>query len=902
MYCVRVTDQPTRQPLRNEERVLSIVDLSPHAVGTRLSPLQMAWDSDQARLQCVIEVSSDYYWETDQHDRFSLFQHGLANRPENAPDRFLGKTPWELGGELLSGTWDDHRAVRRARQAFSDTIIRVSRPQHEEYLSVSGQPVFDDFGCFRGYRGICRDVTTLVRTERLLLLEREINGILLDADTPEAALVAAMRAMCESQRWESGQYWRLDEAEGVLRIHAGWSLDDERIRAVLHEGLTLACGPGDGLVGEVLRTAEPLWVADLRDDSRVLRKNLSIATGWTSALLTPVQWQGRVIGVLDFNAQSIPEPDERLLAVLRAVGIQIGNFLARSIVLDRLRERETHYSSMVELAAIGICHVDLERRFIFANRRLCEMLGYTREEFLELSVEQISHPDDRSVTDTDRARLEAGAIDSFKAEKRYLRKDGTPIWVRLTVAPKRTADGRTLHHISIVEDISDRRAAHARIQYLATHDEMTGLANRALFGEFLARAIARRHRPGRRFAVMFIDLDRFKVINDSLGHDSGDALLREIASRLQASLRSSDVVARFGLARFGGDEFVVLAEDVKDREAAAIVARHLLTAVLQPVQIKGQECRVTASIGIALCPDDAEDPEALLQHADLAMYHAKEEGKNGFQYYSPTLGVLSTERTRIETCLRGALERGELSILYQAKIDMRTGEIRGAEALARWTHPELGAISPARFIPVAEECGLIVPIGRWAMTTACAQAVAWLRQGLSLCLAVNLSPRQFLDPELVHHVKAVLDETGLPPSLLEIEITESVMMHDHDAAIAKMTAIRDLGVRLAIDDFGTGYSSLSQLRRLPIDTLKIDRSFIRGIAQSAEDLAIASAILTLGRSLGVTVVAEGVETAEQQAILSQQACDEMQGFHFHRPAPPEAFADLVRTHIPQPRR
>ena len=306
-----------------------------------------------------------------------------------------------------------------------------------------------------------------------------------------------------------------------------------------------------------------------------------------------------------------------------------------------------------------------------------------------------------------------------------------------------------LHDISIVEDVSDRRAAEARIQYLATHDEMTGLVNRSMFGEFLARAIARCHRPGRQFALLFIDLDRFKVINDSLGHESGDALLKAIAARFRrASVRATswrDLAATSSCC---------WRRTCKDRDAAAVVARNLLTAVIQPVQIAGQECRVTASIGIVLCPDDSKDANALLKHADLAMYHAKEEGKNGFQYYWPSMGARSTERVRIETSLSGALERSELSIHYQAKVDMRTGEIRGAEALLRWTHPELGVVSPTRFIPIAEECGLIVPIGHWAMTTACEQAVAWYRQGLRLCLAVNVSPRQFMDPDLVDHVIA----------------------------------------------------------------------------------------------------------------------------------------------------
>jgi diguanylate cyclase (GGDEF)-like protein/PAS domain S-box-containing protein len=729
-----------------------------------------------------------------------------------------------------------------------------------------------------------------------LLFERQINRILLDADSPEAALVEAMRAVSETLGWDCGQYWRLDEADGVLRIHAAWSVDDARVRAALREALTVTCGPGEDLAGEVLRTAQPLWVADLRRDPRFLRQHLCAETGWNSALLVPVVSQERVIGVLDFTAQFIAKPDGPLLAALAAVGRHTGTFFARTMAVDRLRESEAYYSSLVELAAIGISHVDLNGRFVFVNRRLCEMLGYSREELLELSIPEISHPDDRQVTDKDRARLEAGEIDSFKAEKRYLRRDGSTIWVRLTVAPRRTPEGRTLHHISIVEDISDRRKAEARIQYLATHDEMTGLVNRTMFGEFLARAIARCHRPGRGFAVMFVDLDRFKVVNDSLGHEAGDELLRVIALRLRTTLRTSDVVARFG-----GDEFVLLVEDVKDRDAAMVVARNLLAAVIAPVEIAGHECRVTASIGIVLCPEDAVDAETLLKHADVAMYHAKEEGKNGFQFYSPMIGEVSTERVRIETALGAAVERGELSMHYQAKVDMQTGEIRGAEALLRWTHPDLGTVSPTRFIPVAEECGLIVPIGRWVLTTACNQAVEWVRLGMPLCVAVNLSPRQFMDTQLVALIRDALEQTGLPPALLELEITESVMMHDHDLALAKMTAIRDLGVRLAIDDFGTGYSSLAQLKRLPVDTLKIDRSFIRGLAHSSADQAITDAILTLATSLGVTVVAEGVETAEQQSFLSGRTCTEMQGFYFHRPLPPELFTSMLRTHVPQPR-
>ncbi len=559
---------------------------------------------------------------------------------------------------------------------------------------------------------------------------------------------------------------------------------------------------------------------------------------------------------------------------------------------ERLRESEQLYSNLVELAAIGISHVDTNGRFVHVNRRLCEMLGYTRDELLQLSVQAVSHPDDRLATEKNRVRMTAGEIDSFQVEKRYLRKDGTPIWVHITVAARRGVDGRRLHDVSIVEDVTERRAAQSRVHYLATHDEMTGLGNRVLFNELLSNAITTSRRYRRRFAVLFVDLDRFKIINDSLGHEGGDQLLREMAVRFKTSVRDSDI-----LARFGGDEFVLLAHEVPDRQAAAIIARNLLLLTLKPVRIAGQQCRVTASIGIAMYPDDAEDANTLMKHADMAMYRAKQEGKNGYQFYSAIIGAVSEKRLQFETGLREAVSRNELSLHYQAKVDIHSGRIRGVEALMRWSHPEFGEVSPVQFIPIAEESGLIVPLGLWALRRACAQAVAWLKDGLPpLSMAVNLSPRQFLDPHLVDSIRRTLEETGMPPTLLELEITESVMLHDIESAVAKLTAIRSLGVRLSVDDFGTGYSSLSQLKRFPIDSLKIDRSFIRGIPTDKDDMAITEAILALGKTLGVTIVAEGVETIEQQTFLQRHACHEMQGFYFSRPIPAEQFATFYRAH------
>jgi len=353
------------------------------------------------------------------------------------------------------------------------------------------------------------------------------------------------------------------------------------------------------------------------------------------------------------------------------------------------------------------------------------------------------------------------------------------------------------------------------------------------------------------------------------------------------------------VARLGGDEFVFLVQEVSDLDQVTTVARKILSAAIKPVEILGQECRVTASIGIAMYPTDATDEAALMKNADIAMYLAKEEGKNNFQFYTHDIKTQSLERMTLETHLRRAMENAELSLNYQAKVDLASGAITGVEALLRWNNPVLGAISPMQFIPVAEETGLIVPIGRWVLKTACEQNIAWQRAGLpTVCMAVNLSPRQFADPELLKDIAAVLADTGMAPQLLELEITESMVMHNTERAVTLLNAIKEMGVRLAIDDFGTGYSSLAQLKRFPIDTLKVDRSFIRDIPKDSEDRAITQAIIAMGKSLSLTIVAEGVETKEQEAFLREHACDEMQGYYFSRPIAPDGFAELLRRHVP----
>jgi diguanylate cyclase (GGDEF)-like protein len=406
-------------------------------------------------------------------------------------------------------------------------------------------------------------------------------------------------------------------------------------------------------------------------------------------------------------------------------------------------------------------------------------------------------------------------------------------------------------------------------------------------------ALHNARRYSRTFAVLFIDLDRFKIINDCLGHEAGDKLLQERGRRLTQPVRASDVVARLG-----GDEFVVLVQEVSEAKQVEAVARKVLSALVKPVTILDQECRVTASIGICMYPSDAQDEQSLMKNADIAMYRAKEEGKNTYKFYSEETNIHSFERLALETSLRRGLERSEFFLHYQAKLDLHTGKISGVEALVRWQHPELGTVPPGRFIPLAEETGLIVPIGKWVLSTACAQNVDWQRQGLPpLRMAVNLSARQFADEDLVKDIAEALEASGMNPELLELELTESMVIQNPELAGKVLAEIKKMGVRLAIDDFGVGYSSLTHLKRFPIDTLKVDRSFIRDLPQDLEDRAITEAIIAMGKSLKLTVVAEGVETLEQETFLREHACDQTQWFFFSRPIAAGEFATLLRRHL-----
>ncbi|GGC63183.1 putative bifunctional diguanylate cyclase/phosphodiesterase [Undibacterium terreum] len=436
------------------------------------------------------------------------------------------------------------------------------------------------------------------------------------------------------------------------------------------------------------------------------------------------------------------------------------------------------------------------------------------------------------------------------------------------------------------------QAAKSKLHHLAHHDVLTDLPNRMLLQDRIGQAIELAHRQGRKLAVMFMDLDRFKNINDSLGHAVGDQLLQSVAQCLMTCVRHSDTVSRQG-----GDEFLLLLPFIEQAEDAALSAQKILTALALPHHIGGCDLHISVSIGISIYPDDADDAESLVKNADTAMYYAKEKGRNNYQFFSADMNVRAVERQLIETSLRAALQGGQFVLHYQPKVNLDSGVITGAEALLRWIHPEWGMVYPARFMPVAEDCGLIVPIGRWVLREACEQAKRWIDAGLPpLSIAVNISALEFRQSDFFEEVRTILDDIGLDASVLELEITESVLMRDTESSAAILNNLKNMGVQLAVDDFGTGYSSLSYLKKFPIDVLKIDKSFVDDIASGNDASAIAGAVVGMGNNLKLKVIAEGVESKLQLDFLQRQHCEEGQGFLFSRPVAAEEFAKLLQAH------
>jgi diguanylate cyclase (GGDEF)-like protein/PAS domain S-box-containing protein len=578
----------------------------------------------------------------------------------------------------------------------------------------------------------------------------------------------------------------------------------------------------------------------------------------------------------------------------------VRSMIERALVTEALFEEKER--ARVTLNSIGdavIC-TDVTGMVTYLNTAGEALTGWSRDEATGCPVETVLRIVESGTQETapnpSAVAIGEDKTASLTANCLLIRRDGTEVAIEDSAAPIHDHRGQVIGAVVVFHDVSSAHALALRMSHLAQHDSLTDLPNRTLLNDRLVQAIILAQRHRRRLAVLFLDVDRFKHINDSLGHLIGDRLLQSLGQRLLNSVRSSDTVSRQG-----GDEFVILLSELTHAADAAVIAAKLLVALSTPHRIDHHELQVTVSIGIANYPDDGIDAEALMQRADFAMYHAKDSGRNNYQFFEPMMNARAVERQALENDLRHALERGEFVLHYQPKMNLESGAITAIEALVRWHHPQRGLMLPAQFIPIAEECGFIAAIGRWVLREACQQEKLWENAGLPATrIAINVSSVELRAKDFLGGVRNILRETGLRPSHLELELTESFLMQDTASTAAVLRAINELGVRLALDDFGTGYSSLSHLKRFPIDTLKIDRSFVRDVNTHADDASIVSAVIGMGKSLHMRVVAEGVETPQQLAFLREHSCPEGQGHYFSRPLIAREFTPFLASCVAEP--
>ncbi|MTW09123.1 EAL domain-containing protein [Pseudoduganella eburnea] len=600
----------------------------------------------------------------------------------------------------------------------------------------------------------------------------------------------------------------------------------------------------------------------------------------TALVHTLLQRSRRVQLLVDARTADLQRSNQRLAE----------DVAARKRTERALQESEHRFRRLLALSSDWYWEQDTQFRFTNITGAFFEKGHVDKENFIgrtrwECTPELYASSAGRDHINKVQARL---PFSNF--EYTIVGNDGVTRWFNTSGEPVYDSQGEFKGYRGTGTEITERKEAEQRIHHIAHHDVLTGLPNRVLLQDRLQQAIAYANRSGLPMWVVLIDLDRFKFVNDSLGHKAGDQLLQTVAARLQSSVRESDTVARLS-----GDEFVAILSQYPDEQLSPAIIERVMKALAAPVMLEGKEFFVTCSIGVAVYDADGTPAQNLIEHADIAMYSAKKLGRNTFQFYQPEMNDEAQERLRIESALRNALERNEFVLHYQPQVDLESGAIVGMEALLRWQHPELGMVPPARFIGLAEETGLIVPIGAWVLRTACLQARALQDAGFSgLRMAVNLSARQFAQPELVSTIAAVLEETGLPPAALELELTESLFMHDVAQGVHLLHELKSLGVALSIDDFGTGYSSLSYLRNFPIDVLKIDRSFVNDIATDADDAAIVVSVIALAHNLGLRVIAEGVESEEQLEFLRRHGCNEIQGYYFSRPVEAGAFQQMLQ--------
>ncbi len=703
-------------------------------------------------------------------------------------------------------------------------------------------PFYDERGCLVGFEGIARDITRRRQAEEeLRKSERRFREILENVRLLTVTLDRKGNiTFCNDFLLELTG-WRREEILGTCWFE---TFIPETTRNKLREGfLSLFAGnAGPDALHKV---------AVIQTKSGELR-----TVSWNSTLLRDVNEE--IIGLSCFGED----------------------------ITERIRAEEVlnRYQLLFEHASDIILFFRPDGKILEANTAAVNTYGYSREQLLAMNVSDLRAPQTKSLFAVQIDQVERKGL---LYETIHQLRNGRTMPVEVSLQATELGNEKVL--LGIIRDVTDRKKAEETINHLAYHDPLTDLPNRILFFDRLTVALANAKRNKQMLAMMFIDLDRFKMVNDMMGHAMGDQLLKKVGRQLQACVRSNDTVARIG-----GDEFTILLPDINREEDAAKVAQKIIGELKKPWHINGYEFQITVSVGIVLYPNDGEDAETLTKNADTAMYRAKEQGDN-YQFYTPSMNIKNIRRMEIEVALRKAMENGELQIYYQPQVNIAKGLIVGFEALIRWNHPEKGVILPIEFINVAEDTGLVIPIGEWVLKTACAQNKAWQDAGYPpVRMAVNLSAYQFRQKNLVDMIVSILRETGLEPRWLELEITESTAMQDVEFSLIMMKRLRDMGIRIAMDDFGTGYSSLGYLRKFPLTTLKIDRSFVHDVLTDLEDAAIVATIIVMAQNLKLNVIIEGVENEEQLAFFEQQECYEMQGYLFSKPAPAAETEKLLQ--------
>ncbi len=822
----------------------------------------------------------------------------------------FGYDPEELLGKktlLLYASREEFE--RQGRIRFNSGPGENTQPYVVEYRrkdgtvfpgETLGSKIYGDNGEVLGFLGSMRDVTERQQAQQALAWELEVNRTLAELarlllssvaiEDVSAAILDKARELTQSR---FGFVGYIDPRTGVL-------ISPTMTREIWDQcqvlGKSFVFHAFKGLWGWVLDHGQSLLTNAPQQDPR----STGIPEGHAPIerfLAAPAIAAGQLVGqiALANSARDYTAKDQELVE-------RLASFYALAVDSmrsgEKIRESEARFRSIFESAGAGMNTIDPEGRFLQANPAFCRCIGYTEAELLEMTVEEITHPDDLAITRTRFEEVRRLQRDSFDYEKRFLRKDGQVVWAQVTTAWVGDPAGQPQYAIGLVQDITKRKLAEDRLRqneeylkHLAHHDSLTQLPNRLLFHDRLQHAMSQARRSGKQLALLFFDLDRFKNINDSFGHEMGDRVLKTVARRLLGLVRASDTVARLG-----GDEFVVILEAIDDSAGAAGFAGKVLAALAQPIAIAGQELFITTSIGISLFPGDGEDAEGLMKSADVAMFRAKEKGRNTHQFYTPDMNARTRELLLLENHLRRALDHEQLKVYFQPQVDLGSGALVGMEALVRWQHPERGLVLPGDFIPIAEESGLIVPIGEWVLRKACEQGRRWQSAGAPpVRVAVNISARQFRQPGFIEMVDRVLGETGFDAQRLELEITETVLMENVQEIQGTLAELKSRGIQLAIDDFGTGYSSLGYLRKFPIRTLKIDRCFVRDVTRDANDAAIATSIIALARSMGISVIAEGVETQDQLRFLRENGCDQGQGHLFGKP---QSAEDLHGAALP----